>query len=132
MSEAQHTASCLCGAVQIEVTGALPAPDACHCTMCRKVSGHYWVSTDLASSAVTITAGEDNVTWYASSEKARRGFCKTCGAALFFDPLHHDYLAVAMGAFDGPTDTSVRVHIHVADKGDYYTLGDGVPQKDTH
>jgi len=33
-----------------------------------------------------------------------------------------------MGAFDTPTKTRVRVHIHVADKGDYYEIEDGLPQ----
>ncbi len=31
----------------------LPAPDACHCTRCRKLSGHYWVSTDVPRDAVS-------------------------------------------------------------------------------
>lgn len=35
-----------------------------------------------------------------------------------------------MGAFDGPTDTSANLHIYVADKGDYYTIADGLPQYD--
>lgn len=33
-----------------------------------------------------------------------------------------------MGAFDGPTNTKIGLHIFVGDKGDYYEIGDGVPQ----
>ena len=33
-----------------------------------------------------------------------------------------------MGAFDLPTNTKLRIHIHVADKGDYYQIADGLPQ----
>lgn len=33
-----------------------------------------------------------------------------------------------MGAFDGPTRTSVKMHIFVANKGDYYEIADGLPQ----
>ncbi len=120
-----HTGSCLCGAVSFEVDGPLPGPDACHCTQCRKFSGHVFVSTDVPRNRVRVR-GEDNVRWYASSEKVRRGFCSTCGASLFWDPLHHDWIGVAMGAFDGPTGTNIRIHVHVADKGDYYDLADGV------
>ena len=122
-----HRGACLCGAVRFEVSCALPGPDACHCSQCRKTSGHFWASTDLPRSAVTIE-GADNVTWYRSSEKVRRGFCATCGSALFWDPIARDVIAIAMGAFDQPTGTQLRVHLHVADKGDYYQLGDGVPQ----
>lgn len=122
-----HKGSCACGAVSFDVAGDLPGPDACHCGTCRKHSGHYFASTDVPRSAVTIR-GEDNVTWYLSSEKARRGFCSTCGSSLFWDPLFRDWLGIAMGAFDTPTATHLAVHIFVADKGDYYDIGDGVKQ----
>jgi len=120
--------SCLCGAVTFEVEGELHPPDACHCTMCRRWSGHYWASTDLPRDRVTVH-GMDNVTWFQSSEKVRRGFCKTCGSVLFFDPPHRDWTAIAMGAFDNPTGTRLGKHIFVGDKGDYYDIADGLPQE---
>jgi hypothetical protein len=119
--------SCLCGQITFEVKGDLPGPDACHCRKCRKHSGHFSASTDVPRSAVTIR-GEDHITWYQSSEKARRGFCSTCGSSLFFDPLFRDWIGVAMGAFDTPTGTHLAVHIFVTDKGDYYDIADGLPQ----
>jgi hypothetical protein len=122
-----HTGSCLCGAVSFTVTGDLPPPDACHCTQCRKQSGHFWASTDVPRAAVTIT-GDDRLTWYQSSAKVRRGFCATCGAFLFFDPPARDWIAIAMGAFDAPTRTQLHKHIFVAEKGDYYAIVDGLPQ----
>lgn len=122
-----HKGSCLCGAVRFEVAGELHAPDACHCSKCRKHSGHYFVSTDMPRAAVTIR-GEDKVTWYRSSDKARRGFCSVCGSSLFWDPLERDWIGLAMGAFERPTGTKIAVHIFVADKGDYYDIEDGVPQ----
>lgn len=125
-----HEGSCLCGAVTFEVAGDLPRPDACHCSKCRKWSGHYGVGTDVPRAALTIH-GAENVTWFHSSEKVRRGFCSTCGSSLFFDPIDKakiPWTSVCMGAFDSPTDTKVAIHIFVADKGDYYELADGLPQ----
>ena len=118
---------CLCGAVSFEVDGELLGPDACHCSICRRWSGHVWASTDVPRANVTIK-GEDMLTWYATSEKVRRGFCSRCGAALFFDPPARDWIGIAMGAFDKPTGTHLAVHIFTADKGDYYEIADGVPQ----
>lgn len=123
-----HRGSCLCGAVRFEIEGPLPAPDACHCVQCRKSSGHYFVSSDVKRSAVTIH-GQDAITWFHSTAKVRRGFCATCGASLFWDPVFHDWIGVAMGAIDGPTGTRTAIHVHVAEKGDYYALDDGLPQK---
>lgn len=126
-----HRGSCLCGAVTFEVTGDLPPPDACHCSMCRKWSGHYFASSDVPRAALTVH-GTERVTWFQSSDKVRRGFCSTCGSSLFFDPLDrskHSWIGVAMGAFEQPTDTALAVHIFVADKGDYYPIADGLPQR---
>ena len=122
-----HKGSCLCGAVRFEIDDVLKAPDACHCSQCRKTSGHVWASTDLREADLRLF-GAEHVTWFQSSEKVKRGFCATCGASLFWKPVHKDTIAVAMGAFDTPTRTQIAMHIFVADKGDYYTLGDGVPQ----
>ncbi len=123
-----HKGSCLCGAVTFEVEGDLPGPDACHCRQCAKSSGHIFVSTDVPKAAVTVH-GEENLTWFQSSEKVRRGFCRTCGASLFWDPVFRDWIGVAMGAFDGPTDTKLHIHVHVDSKGDYYDITDDLPQK---
>ena len=124
-----HTGSCLCGAVRFTVEGELRAPDACHCSQCRKWSGHVWASTDLPRSAVTLE-GEEAVVWYASSERVRRGFCGACGSVLFWRPVRRpDVIAIAMGAFDSPTGTHIEKHIFTADKGDYYAIPDSEPQE---
>ena len=123
-----HGGSCLCGAIIFTVDSALPRPDVCHCPQCRKLSGHYFASTDIPKSALSIT-GNENLTWFQSSEKIRRGFCSIYGSSLFWEPSHQDWIAVAMGAFDGPTRTTVKEHIFVAEKGDYYEIGDGFPQR---
>ena len=127
-----HKGSCLCGAVTFEVSGALGPIDACHCTHCRKWSGHYLAGTDIPRASLSVQ-GEENVTWYQSSEKVRRGFCRHCGSSLFFDPLDrekHDWTSVAMGAFDSPTNAAIDVHIFVAEKGDYYEITDDIPQNE--
>jgi len=120
--------SCLCGAVKIEVSIPLAPADACHCSQCRKQTGHYFASTNVPSDALTVT-GDDKVGWYQSSEKVRRGFCTVCGSVLFWDPQGHDWTSVAMGCFEAPTGTELEIHIFVADKGDYYEIADGVPQR---
>jgi len=116
--------------VSFFVEGTLSPPDACHCRQCRKWSGHILVSTDVPRAQLTID-GADHLSWFHSSKKVRRGFCATCGSSLFFDPLDkqkHDWIGIAMGAFDTPTETRIALHICVAEKGDYYVIADGLPQ----
>ncbi|MEL7116054.1 MAG: GFA family protein [Pseudomonadota bacterium] len=120
--------SCHCGGVTFEIEGDLPPAIACHCSMCRKWTGHFEVSTEIDRSQLRISRAED-LRWYQSSTKVRRGFCGTCGASLFFDPPHVHWIAVAMGALETPTRTTIEKHIFVADKGDYYEIADGLPQE---
>lgn len=125
-----HKGSCLCRAISFEVNCDLPPPSACHCRECRKHSGHYEASADVPRSAVVVT-GAENIKWYKSSEKIRRGFCGTCGSSLFRDPMDqqkHDWTAISLGAFDTPTNTKLKQHIFVSEKGDYYEIADGLPQ----
>ncbi len=123
-----HKGSCLCGGVTFEVMGDLPAPVACHCTQCRKQSGHYWAATDVTREQLTV-AGEEHVTYYSASLGIRRGFCGICGTFLFWEPLGTGKMDVAMGAFDTATETKLSKHIFVADKGDYYDIADGLPEE---
>jgi hypothetical protein len=122
-----HKGSCLCGAVRFEVTGVLRPPDACHCSQCRRQSGHFWASTDVSRADLTIH-GTESLTWFRSSENVQRGFCSRCGSFLFWDPIKKDRIAIAMGALDRPTGTRLGMHIYVAEKGDYYDIQDGLPQ----
>ncbi len=118
--------SCLCRGVRIAVASApeLP-PEACHCGMCRKQSGHYLAAVNVLKADLTVD-GEDRVAWYQSSDKVRRGFCSTCGSTLFWAPVMDGYrhVAVALGCFDGPTAMRISKHTFVADKGDYYDIPD--------
>ncbi len=67
-----HKGSCLCGAVKIEVEGKLSAVEGCHCSQCRKWTGHYLASTEVSRSALKIQ-GADGVAWFQSSEKSAAG-----------------------------------------------------------
>ena len=119
--------SCLCGRVCFTVSAPLGPMDACHCVQCRKQSGHYFASADVPRTALAVS-GEEHISWFRSSPKVRRGFCSTCGATLFWDPIERDRIAIAMGAFDSPTAARLEKHIFVAEKGDYYQIADGLPQ----
>lgn len=116
--------SCLCGAVQFTVSGELRPVIACHCVQCRKTSGHYVAATSAAREAIKIVG---DVRWFASSDKARRGFCATCGSSLFWEETGGSRLSIHAGSLNGATGLDLAGHIFVADKGDYYAIDDGLP-----
>ena len=115
--------SCLCGAVRYTVSGPLRPVIACHCTQCRKTSGHYVAATSASREDVEIN-GE--VTWFASSGTARRGFCSTCGSNLFWDGSGVN-LSIHAGTLDGPSGVQLAGHIFCDAKGDYYEIEGDLP-----
>ena len=121
----ETTGSCLCGAITYRVTGPLRPVVGCHCVQCRKTSGHYVAATSARREDVTV---KGEVRWFHASETARRGFCRTCGSNLFWDPMNGTTLSIHAGTLDGATGLALKGHIYTADMGDYYTLDDGLPQ----
>ena len=120
---------CECGAVTYQIAGAISAPVACHCSQCRRTSGHYWAASQVANSDLKLT-NATGLKWFRSSDTARRGFCTGCGASLFWEMDGEGKTSVAAGTLDGPTGLTTSPHIFVADKGDYYDLPQGVIARD--
>jgi hypothetical protein len=118
---------CLCGAVQYEVRGPLRSVFYCHCSMCRRASGHFVAATACAREHLVCDAG-DALQWYQSSAAARRGFCRNCGSNLFWDPIGEPRVSIMAGTLNLPTGLEARGHIFVAEAGDYYRIDDGLPQ----
>ncbi|NJR13956.1 MAG: GFA family protein [Phyllobacteriaceae bacterium] len=123
----RHTGGCLCGAVRFAATGKLRGIVYCHCTQCRRQSGHYFASTNVQNDGLSVE-GAENLRWFKSSDEAERGFCSHCGSVMFWRIAGRDYTSINAGAFDTPTSLKAEMHIFVADKGDYYTIDDGLPQ----
>lgn len=113
--------SCLCGGVTYELDEPLRNSVACHCNQCRKTSGHYWSATNVRNQQFRLTK-DGTLRWYQSSDQARRGFCGTCGASLFWQTDGEDATSVASGSLDGVTGITTDRHIFTDDKGDYYDL----------
>jgi len=125
--QAIRKGGCLCGAVRYELRGPLRPVVACHCRQCQISHGNFAAYTRLPLTGFALTV-EEGLKWYASSEKARRGFCGSCGASLFWEPIGSGEISVAAGSIDPPSGLSTCRHIFVASKGDYYELTDGLEQ----
>ena len=122
-----HTGGCLCGRVRFATRGPLRGVIYCHCSQCRRQTGHHYAATNVGDAELTVE-GAEALTWYRASESARRGFCSICGSALFWKADALDYTSILAGSFDKPSGLEGKVHIFVADKGDYYSIDDDLPQ----
>ncbi|WP_137131276.1 GFA family protein [Rhizobium sp. FY34] len=118
---------CLCGTVRFEVNGEMGPVIACHCSQCRRQTGLYFTSGDVARSDIEIRDG-GTLRWYRASDKAQRGFCSACGAPLFWQADGRAVISVVAGAFDQPSGLTIDHHIYCQDKADFYEITDGRPQ----
>lgn len=123
----EREGGCLCGAVRYKVSGTLRGVVYCHCTQCRRQSGHHVAATSCETSALAIE-GDEHLTWYRASDEARRGFCSHCGSLLFWQRDGADRTSIMAGSFDKPSGLNAVRHIFIADRGDYYSIEDGLPQ----
>ena len=123
------TGRCECGAIRYRLAGPAREVIACHCSQCRRTSGHFWAATSVASDDLVLTH-DAGLTWFRSSDVARRGFCSLCGSSLFYEMDGEGRVSIGAGTLDGQTGLTTGRHIFAADKGDYYEIGDGLPQSE--
>ena len=126
-----RTGGCLCGGVRYTVAGPLRGVIACHCSQCRRTSGHFVAATSAPNDQLHLNTAE-TLTWFRSSEGAERGFCRRCGGNLFWRRVGGDATSILAGTLDPPTHLTLERHIFVADKSDYYTIEADVPHSPGH
>jgi hypothetical protein len=102
MSTAVLTGGCQCGAVRYALDQQPVNVHVCHCRMCQKaVGGPFAVICPVQKTAFRVTRG--TISYFHSSDIARRGFCSACGTPLLFEyPEVGDDLGVLVGTLDEP------------------------------
>ncbi|KQV37225.1 aldehyde-activating protein [Rhizobium sp. Root73] len=99
MTAIVHTGGCQCGAVRFRVEGALGDASVCHCRMCQKAAGNFYLPlVSVRQAKLVWTRGEPKR--FQSSNAASRGFCGDCGTPLTYEAP--DGVALTIAAFDRP------------------------------
>jgi hypothetical protein len=119
---------CLCGAVRYRVRGTLRPIVYCHCGQCRRTHGHFAAYTSAPMDALELVERR-GLAWFRSSAEAERGFCRECGASLFWRWVGGADCGIAVGSLDDAARLEAAAHIFVADKAPYYEITDGLPQR---
>jgi hypothetical protein len=122
-----RTGSCLCGKVRLDIQQLERQVVACHCTQCRKQTGHFVAATRVDNEHLFID-GDEHINWYKSSDDAERGFCKHCGSIMLWRMKDSARTSVMAGCLDGDSGLKIDRHIYVENKGDYYDLESHIPQ----
>lgn len=79
-----YTGTCLCGKIEVSVSGGISSIIHCHCSKCRKSSGTAFATNGfVSSSGFSILRGAEELRSYEPSPGRARHFCGTCGSPIF-------------------------------------------------
>lgn len=122
--------SCLCGAVQYEITGPLSQAVYCHCHICQKAQGSAFRARASVNAAdFRWTAGELYVRYFRSSPSTRRAFCGTCGSPLISkDDRRTESYGIALGSLDDDPGLRPTAHVYVESKAPWHEITDRLAQ----
>ena len=131
------TGGCQCGAIRFRAASLLDNPHVCHCRMCQKAAGNFFMAlvgvplTDFA-----WTRGQPAA--FKSSDLVERGFCADCGTPLFFRHAENQHISMAIGAFDDPDAIPLAFQLgmegrlpqvdQLADLKDFGATEDAIPE----
>ena len=118
------TGGCLCGAVRYRLFGPLRDVVNCHCGQCLRTHGNFAAYTRVKRAAFEFVERQ-GLRWFDSSDRARRGFCRQCGASLFWERTGGQTISISAGSLDQPSGLKTVQDIFVSDKGDFYELAPG-------
>jgi hypothetical protein len=123
---ATRKSGCMCGAVEVELSGEPNVQAYCHCASCRG-----WLGAPIHGATlwptpnVKVTKGADKLRTYKKTENSHRQFCTSCGSAVL---VGHP----AIGMTDVPS-VSIQgfafkptLHVHYGEK--VMQVKDGLPK----
>jgi len=119
--------SCLCGGVKFRTKGFHRQVSNCHCIQCMKTHGNFAAYTALKDLNVKFI-NKRTLKWFKSSKKAKRGFCKKCGASIFFKMNKSDIISISAGVFDKSLKLKTFRNIFTKNRLKYYSLDSDIPK----
>ena len=122
------TSSCICGAVQLELTGEPVVMGICHCESCTR-----WLGAPIHGSAlwstddVAFVVGEDNLVTFKRTPEtgSHRKFCKSCGSPVRVDHPNVNFTDIPAVSVDNLV-FEPSMHTHYAEK--VISIRDGQPK----
>lgn len=110
---------CLCESITYEITG--PARDIvnCHCSRCRRHTGHFMAATQASREEIEIEG--ETLRWYNPTDEVQYGFCGNCGSTLFWRTTRSpDVISIAAGTLTPPTGLKTVAAIYTDYASDYH------------
>jgi hypothetical protein len=125
---------CLCGTVRFAARPPTLFCAHCHCRFCRRAHGAAFVTWfGVPENQFKLLSGQGALTWYASSQQSRRGFCSQCGSTMFFTSrVAPGEVHIARAYVDGSIDRDPESHVFVDHQVEWFSINDDLRQLDSN
>ena len=130
MTSSTFRGSCLCGAVQYEISGAPTKFYHCHCQRCRKATGTGHASNlFLQPGSIKWLKGEELIRLYKVPEAKRFSncFCTNCGSRVPRYVKEVDAVILPAGSLDSEPPISPQARIFWGSRANWSCSGDELP-----
>lgn len=129
-----YTGSCLCGGVQLTITGKISDIIHCHCSLCRKSTGSAFATNGFVNTAdFTVTQGQELLHHFALKSGRQRHFCRVCASPIYSsntaDPAR---IRIRLGILDSEIVEKPISHNFVTSKANWDSLDVNLPQYEAH
>lgn len=125
--------SCLCGAVQYELTEQVQSVGHCHCRMCQKSHGAaYGTYTPVQNEHFKVLKGEEDIQEYRSSSTVTRTFCRRCGSNLQFKRDGKSQFGLAVGTLEGLAEVESSFEIFTDERAAWGNTDSSVSYRGDH
>ncbi|MGB0936249.1 MAG: GFA family protein [Colwellia sp.] len=123
---------CLCGEVEVKISGGISDIIHCHCSLCRKNSGTAYATNGFVkASEFKITRGEEHLSQFAFKPGKIRYFCSCCGSPVYSanaqDPSRY---RLRLGILDSDIKERPLSHNFVTSKANWDDLDVKLPRYD--
>jgi len=106
--------SCLCGAIEYEVSTLDMPIIFCHCTPCRKAHAAPFAPTaGVLRENFRWLSGEDKLSCFESSPGKLRHFCSVCGTHLVAERPGQPHIILRVATLDDDPGMEPEAHIWV-------------------
>ena len=125
-----YTGHCLCERVRFGFASKPTDVGACHCSICRRITGSaFGTYVRIPEAELTLSCETEELSEYEISDKSSTQFCRNCGSTLF--ARHVDFpnsVFVYLGTIDEGADIRLMYHEYVGSKASWFEILDSLPQ----
>jgi hypothetical protein len=128
-----YKGSCLCGAINIELTGSIESIIHCHCSLCRKNSGTAYATNGFVNTKdLRVIDPENKLTYFEFKEGKLRHFCSVCASPIFSsNSSNPTKLRLRLGILDTDIEERPLSHNFVSSRANWDDLDASLPRYDS-